>query len=130
MSKQIIREAAQEARIARKAGKKAYHQSELALLEATPILRFYGQLVVEPRESALLTATELSQQHKEDRLVYFADGAVANVADHLAERNKGSQDIPKERRRTFNLAAAVAPTVSETSECKLVSFSVLQGGKK
>lgn len=78
--------------MARKARKKACHQSEMALLKATPILCFYGQSIVESRELALLTATKLSQYYKEDQLLFFADGAV-----HLVAKNEGSQDTLKEK---------------------------------
>lgn len=126
LRKQLIREAAREASIARKARRKAGHQSEMALLKATPILRFHGQLIVESRESALLTAKKLSERQNEDDLVYFTDGAV-----HLTEKNEGSPGPPQEkRRRKFNLAAAVAHKASEESGWKLVSFSVPQGGKR
>lgn len=126
LRKQLIREAAQAASVARKARKKAYRQSEMALLKATPILRFHGRLIMEPREHAILAAITLSQYHEEDQLIYFADGAV-----DLAQKNVCSQDTPKEkRRRKFNLAAAVAHKASEASDWRLVSFSVPQSGKK
>jgi hypothetical protein len=125
LRKQLIREAAQAASIARKARKKAYRQPEMALLKATPILRFHGQLIVEPKEQAILAATKLSRCHEEDQLVYFADGAVA-----LAQKNVCSQDTREEkRRRKFNLAAAVARKASEASDWRLISFSVPQSGK-
>ena len=98
----------------------------MALLKATPILRFHGQLTVESREHAILAATKLSQYHEEDQLVYFADGAV-----DLAQKNACSQDTPKEeKRRKFNLAAAVAHKASEESDWQPLSFSVPQAGKK
>lgn len=118
--KQLIREmarkAAQEASIARKTVKKANFQAEIALLKVTSDLRFWGQLIIQPSETALVEAmNDDSQCRKEPTLVYFTDGAVHKM------QGPGNQ---------IKLAASVTHRATKSSGWKVVAFSVPPGGKR
>lgn len=121
--KQMMRETLQEAARAGRERRKTSRQAEMALLDATSTssLRFHGQLVIESKETAIITATELSSHSKKEDLVYYTDGAV-----HLAENDKR----PGSQRRKFTLAAAVAHKTPDADGWRQVSFSVPQDGKK
>lgn len=68
-----------------KENKKANLRRELALLRATADLRFHGQIIIESREDAILTATTTRNSEPGDesrQLVFFVDGSrFTNIKD-------------------------------------------------
>lgn len=125
--KQLARETAkhiamvkQSRAMDKQARKIASRQTEMALLTAAPIPSFCGQLIIQPREPAILKGTEESR-YKSEHLVYFVDGAV-----HMPAKGN-HQNTSKSTRRQVKLAAAVAYKATEGSGWIVTSFSVPLG---
>ena len=81
-----------------KQNKKANHQRELALLEATPDLRFHGKIIIESREDAIATAIASKNSEPADetqQLVFFVGGSrFTNIKD------KRKRKAPSSRKAT------------------------------
>ncbi|KAL7937905.1 hypothetical protein V8C35DRAFT_290248 [Trichoderma chlorosporum] len=126
--KQLTRETAEHMSMVKKSRKQASLETEKALFSAASVLRFHGQLIIQPREAAVSKAMELCNG-KEGQLLFFTDGAV-----HSASK-EDKQDIlhgdPPSRGSKVKLAAAVAykHDAIESSEWAVKSFSVPPGGR-
>ncbi|EHK44012.1 uncharacterized protein TrAtP1_008473 [Trichoderma atroviride] len=133
--KQIARETAKHISMVKKSRKKASIQNETALFAAASILRFHGELVIQPREVAIIKGVDMSHCD-EGQMVFFTDGAV-----HI---RKNQDDIvhqasPKQaqcqsrhhplRRNKVKLAAAIAYKVAKSSEWTVRAFTVPKGGR-
>lgn len=59
----------------KKANKKANFRREMALLSAITKFRFYGDMIIQPRDDAILTATKSSKSNlNHQHGVFFVDG--------------------------------------------------------
>lgn len=119
----------------KKSRKKASTQIEAALFAAASIQRFHGKLVIQPRETAISEATELSH-YEEGRMVFFTDGAVHIRKDQDGTVHRASPKQaqcqsrhPPLRRNKFKLAAAIAYQVAKDSEWTVRAFTVPMGGR-
>lgn len=133
--KQIARETAKHMSMVKKSRNKVSIQIEAALFAAASILRFHGQLVIQPRGAAILKAIEMS--HCEDgQMVFFTDGAVhfrENKQDpaHRASSEQAqcqSRDPPL-RQKKVKLAAAIAYKDTKSSEWVVKAFTVPLAGR-
>lgn len=135
--KQLAHETAKHISMVKQSRKNTSLQTEKALFTAAPILRFHGQLIIQPREAAILKAIEISRC-KEGQLAFFTDGAV-HITSKENKQNTLHRASPKQaqglcrgpppRRNRVKLAAAVAYEATESSEWIVKSFSVPPGGR-
>ncbi|KAL7898089.1 hypothetical protein HDV63DRAFT_394537 [Trichoderma sp. SZMC 28014] len=134
--KQIARETAEHISMVKKSRKKASTQIEAALFAAASILRFHGELVIQPREMAISEATEMSH-YEQGRMVFFTDGAV-----HVRKNQDGTVDRaspeqaqcqschPRLLRNKVKLAAAIVYKVAKSSEWTVRAFTVPTGSTR
>lgn len=119
----------------KKSRKKASIQIEAALFAAASILRFDGELVIQPRETAISEATEMSH-YEEGRMVFFTDGAVhirktqdGTVQQASPEQAQCQSRHPRLRRNKVKLAAAIAYKIAKSSEWTVRAFTVPTGSR-